>query len=203
MAICNDPIQSDLMQVRRLQLQHLVDPLPVDLIRRLDQLLRTPIRSAKALLNQLLAVLVQQVKGVEMGTSRDLDQLREAVADLGRGQRSQEREVEEGVDRCVVGAQTVLVVAIVDGDLNGDGCIDQADDRGGDTDEVCVAAVRSTCESVRRGSAPRVTCSRHQVGGDLPSDISHETASNDKHGFLFLFVRYQFLQVGSTHFTFL
>ena len=104
MTICNDPIQSDLMQVRRLQLQHLVDPLPVDLIRRLDQLLRTPIRSAKALLNQLLAVLVQQVKGVEMRTRRDLDQLREAVADLSRGQGSQEREVEEGVDRGVVGA---------------------------------------------------------------------------------------------------
>lgn len=151
MAICNDPIQSDLMQVRRLQLQHLVDPLPVNLIRRLDQLLRASIRAAETLLDQLLAVLVQQVKSVEMGTSRDLDQLREAVADLGRGQGAQEREVEEGVDRGVVGAQTVLVVAVVDSDLDGDGCVDQADDRGGDSDEVCVAAVRSTCESVRRG----------------------------------------------------
>jgi hypothetical protein len=90
-----------------------------------------------------------------MGTSRDLDQLREAVADLSRGQGSQEREVEEGVDRSVVGAQTVLVVAVVDGDLDGDGCIDQPDDRGRDADEICVAAVCSTCESVRRGSAPR------------------------------------------------
>ena len=185
MAICNDPIQSDLMQVRRLQLQHLVDPLPVDLIRRLDQLLRTPIRSAKALLNQLLAVLVQQVKGVEMRTRRDLDQLREAVADLSRGQGSQEREVEEGVDWGVVGAQTVLVVAVVDGDLDGDGCVDQSDDRGGDSDEVCVAAVSGTCESVRTRSALRVTYSRRQIGGDLPSDISDETASNDKDWFLF------------------
>jgi hypothetical protein len=104
MTICNDPIQSDLMQVWRLQLQHLMDPLPVDLIRSFDQLLRTPIRSAKTLLNQLLAVLVQQVKGVEMRTSRDLDQLRETVADLSRGQGPQEREVEESVDRGVVGA---------------------------------------------------------------------------------------------------
>ncbi len=153
MAICNDSIQADLVQVRRLQLQHLVDPFSVDLISRLDQLLRASIRAAKTLLNQLLAVLVQQVKGVEMRTSRDLDQLREAVADLSRGQRSQEREVEEGVDGCVVGAQTVLVVSVVDSDLDGDGGIDQADDRGGDPDEICVAAVRSTCESVRRGSA--------------------------------------------------
>ena len=104
MAICNDSIQSDLVQVRRLQLQHLVDALPVNIIRGLDQLLRASIRSAKTLLNQLLAVLVQQVKGVEMRTRRDLDQLREAVADLSRGQGSQEREVEEGVDRGVVGA---------------------------------------------------------------------------------------------------
>jgi hypothetical protein len=185
MAICNDPIQSDLMQVRRLQLQHLMDPLPVDLIRRLDQLLRASIRSAKTLLNQLLAVLVQQVKGVEMRTSRDLDQLREAVADLSSRQGPQEREVEEGVDRGVVGAQTVLVIAVVDGDLDGDGCVDQSDDRGRDPDEVCVAAVSGTCESVRMVSAPRVTYSRRQIGGDLPSDISDETASNDKNWFLF------------------
>jgi hypothetical protein len=184
MAICNDPIQSDLMQVRRLQLQHLVDSLPVDLIRRLDQLLRASIRSAKALLNQLLAVLVQQVKGVEMRTRRDLDQLGETVANLSRRQGSKECEVKEGVDWGVVGAQTVLVIAVVDGDFDGDGCVDQTDDRGGDSDEVCVAAVGSACESVRT-SALRVTCSRRQIGGDLPSDISDETASNDKDWFLF------------------
>jgi hypothetical protein len=99
-----------------------------------------------------------------MRTSRDLDQLRETVTDLSRGQSSQEREVEEGVDWCVVGAQTVLVVAVVDGDLDGDGCIDQTDDRGGDTDVVRVAAVGSTCESARMVLAPRVTYSRRRIG---------------------------------------
>ena len=49
----------------------------------------------------------------------------------------------------MVCAKSVLVVAIVDGNLDGNGCIDQADDCGWDTYEVSVASISSTCEAVR------------------------------------------------------
>lgn len=45
---------------------------------------------------------------------------------------------------CVVGAESVLVVAIVDGDLDADTGIDESDDGGWDTNEVGVAAVGGT-----------------------------------------------------------
>jgi len=47
----------------------------------------------------------------------------------------------------VVGSETVLVVAVVDGDLDRDGGVNQTDDGGRDTDEVGVAAVGGTGES--------------------------------------------------------
>src|ERR1700730_7660165 len=104
MSISDDPIQSNLMQIRRLQLQHLMDAFPINLIRSLDQLPRTAIRSPKTLLNQLLTVLIQQVESIEMRTSRNLYQLCETVTDLGCRKSPQEGEVEEGVNRGVVGA---------------------------------------------------------------------------------------------------
>lgn len=47
----------------------------------------------------------------------------------------------------VVGSQTILIIAVVDGDLDGDGSVDEADDGGGDADVVGVAAVGGTCEA--------------------------------------------------------
>ena len=49
----------------------------------------------------------------------------------------------------VVGAQAVLVAAVVDGDLDGDGGVDEADDGGGDADVVGVAAVGGTGKAIR------------------------------------------------------
>lgn len=48
----------------------------------------------------------------------------------------------------MVGAQAVLVAAVVDGDFDGDGGVDEADDGGGDADIVGVAAVGGAGEAV-------------------------------------------------------
>lgn len=136
------------MQIRRLQLQHLIDPRAADCIRHLLQL--TPVvlpGPAKRRRDERLAVLVQQAERLRVGARRDLDELGEAVADLGLGQRAQEGEVEEGVQGRVVGAEAVLVAAVVDGDLDGDGGVDEADDGGRDADVVCVAAVGGAGEA--------------------------------------------------------
>lgn len=76
-----------------------------------------------------------------MGTGRDLDKLGESIADLTSRQRSKESEVQESVHRGVVRAQPVLIVAVVDGDLDGDRSIDQANDSRRDPNEVGVSAV--------------------------------------------------------------
>jgi hypothetical protein len=59
----------------------------------------------------------------------------------------EEREVEEGVHGCVVGSQTVLVVAVVDGNLDTDRGIDQTNDGCGDTDIVGGPAVGCASKS--------------------------------------------------------
>lgn len=47
----------------------------------------------------------------------------------------------------VIGSETVLVIAVVDGDLDGDTGVDEADDGGWDPDEVGVASIGSACET--------------------------------------------------------
>ncbi len=49
----------------------------------------------------------------------------------------------------MVCTETVLVVAIVDGNLDGDGCVYQANDSGRDSDEVGVSSVSGTSEPGR------------------------------------------------------
>jgi hypothetical protein len=62
-----------------------VDTTSVYLIRRIDQFLRRAIGSPEGVLNELLTVFIQKIEGLEVGTGRNLDQLCEAIADLGRG----------------------------------------------------------------------------------------------------------------------
>ena len=147
MSIRNDTVQHNLMQVRRLQLQHLVDARPVDLIGGLADLRACIVRAAERRADDFLAVLVEQVERRQVRTARDFDQLREAVADLRLRQVAQEAEVQERVLRRVVGSQAVLVVAVVHSDLDRDRGIDQADHRGGDANVVGVAAVGRTGEA--------------------------------------------------------
>ena len=135
------------MQVRSLELQHLVDAVAVNLVCGIANLLRGSLSASETRLDDLLGVLLEQLKGLEMGTGGDLDQLSEPVTDLSLWQGAEEGEVEEGMDGGMVGTKTVLVVAVVDANLDGDGGIDETDNRGRDADEVGVPAVSGTRES--------------------------------------------------------
>jgi hypothetical protein len=53
------------------------------------------------------------------------------------------------VDGSMVGAEPVLGFAVVDGNFNGNGRVDEPNDCGWDSDEVCVSSVRCTCKSGR------------------------------------------------------
>jgi hypothetical protein len=50
----------------------------------------------------------------------------------------------------MVRAQAILVVTVVDCDFNGDGCVNEANDGGGNANVVGVAAVCSAGEAVVR-----------------------------------------------------
>lgn len=141
MAVGDDSVKTDLVQVRSLELEHLVNAAAVDLVGSITDLLRGTIRTTETGIDELGRVLLKELEGLEMSTCGDLDQLCEAVPDLRLGQSSEETEIEERVDGCVVSSQAVLVVAIIDGDLDGDGGIDETNDGGGDADEVGVPTV--------------------------------------------------------------
>lgn len=102
MTVGNDTIQHDLVKIGRLQLEHLVDTSPTDPVRSLLQLRTGIVGPAEAGTDEVLAVLVEQIKSLPVGARRDLDQLGEAVADLSLWQRAEECEVEEGMDGSVV-----------------------------------------------------------------------------------------------------
>jgi len=147
-AVGNDSVKTNLVEVGGLKLQHLVDTSAVDLVGSIANLLGSTITTTEASGDELLTVLVQQVEGVEVGTGGDLDQLCKTVANLGIGESAEEGKVKEGVHGSVVGTKTVLVVVVVDANLDGDGSINQTNDSGGHTDEVGVSAVSRTSETV-------------------------------------------------------
>ena len=147
MTVGNDTVKTDLVQVWSLELQHLEDTSTVDLVCSIIDLLLGAVSTTEASADELLAVLVEQIESWEVTTSGDLDQLCESVSDLSLWKSAQEAEVEESVHWGVVGTETILVVAVVDGDLDGDGSVNETNDGGWNTDVVGVAAVGSTGES--------------------------------------------------------
>lgn len=147
MAVCNDTVETDLVKVRGLEVQHLVDTSPVDLVGSILDLLLGTIGVTESGVDELLGVLVEKVECGKVSTAGDLDQLCETVSDLRSRKCAEETEVKEGVDGSVVCTEAVLVVGVIDADLDRDGSVDQANDGGRNTDEVGVAAVGSTCES--------------------------------------------------------
>lgn len=54
---------------------------------------------------------------------------------------AEEGEVKEGDDGSVISAETVLQLAVIDGNLDGNGSVNETDDGGRNADEVGVAAV--------------------------------------------------------------
>lgn len=133
-----------------------------------------------------------------MRASRDLDQLREAIADLCYWKGAQEGEIEEGVDRCMICSQAVLVVAVIDSNLDRHRGVNQANDSGWYSDEVGVPAVGGTSEPAgyplcqymhQTGETTRRLMGEclDIISGDselLPSNISHKASSNDQNRFL-------------------
>lgn len=118
MAVCNDSVQSYFMEIRSLQSQHLIDALIVDLVRCITDLLRCTICTAKACLDDLLTIFVEELKGGQVGASGDLDQLSKPIPDLCFWESAKESKVEEGVNGCMVRSKTVFIVAIIDGNFD-------------------------------------------------------------------------------------
>lgn len=93
MAICDDSIESDLVEIGRLQLQHLMDAFSIDLVRCVADFIRSAITTSEPSADKLFAVFIQPIKGRKMGARGYFDQLGETVPDLCRGQAAEECEV--------------------------------------------------------------------------------------------------------------
>ena len=151
--ISNNTIETYLMQVGRLQFQHLLDSIPVDGVCSFLHLRGSTIRATECSCNQILTVSVEKIESMKIRTRRDLDQLSEAVADLRLWQSAKESEIKESLHWCVVGTKTILVVAIVDGNLDRHRGVNQTDDGGRDADVVAVSAVGSASVPVELSAA--------------------------------------------------
>lgn len=135
----------------------------IDDISSFPDFCRCSIYPSEACCDKFFAVFVQQIEGVQMSTGGYLNQLCKSIPDLGFWQSAQKGEVEEGVDWCMVSSQSILVVAIVDSNFDGDGGVDQTNHSRRDSDDwyvlalvmhlthasltVGVASVRGACES--------------------------------------------------------
>ena len=119
----DDTVEADLVQVRRLELEHdlrgqidrsadaHLDAAVDNLIGGLADLGRRALDAAEARLDEVLAVLLEQAPRADVADRADLDELREAVADcesaesegprrtLANRQSRELGEVEEGDDR--------------------------------------------------------------------------------------------------------
>lgn len=66
MAVSDNSIQSNLVQIGCLKFQHLVDAFSVDLVRCSADFVRSAIKTPKGSVDDLLAILVQEIKCGEM-----------------------------------------------------------------------------------------------------------------------------------------
>ena len=98
----NDTVEHQLVQVARLEPEHLLDSALADVITNVLQLLVVVLESVSGL-DELLSVLDQKVPDSLLGNGTDLDQLGGSVSDLTLGQSLQEAEVEVSVDGSKVG----------------------------------------------------------------------------------------------------
>lgn len=87
-AVGNDAVEHQLVEVGRLKPQHLKDTSATDTISRASKLRTRPIGSGKGGIDEKLAVAIEKIKGIGISTGRDLDELCEAVSDLGFGKGS-------------------------------------------------------------------------------------------------------------------
>lgn len=149
----NHSVQSDLMKIWGLESQHFINALPIDFVCSSTDLFRRPIAASKGGFDKLLAVFVKQVKCLQVGARRYFDQLGKPVSYLGRWQCAKKGKVEEGVDRCMICAESVFVVTIIDCNFNRNRSVNQSDDRSWNADEIGVPAVCCTGKPICRWSA--------------------------------------------------
>ena len=155
MTIRNDSIQADLVKIRRLKFQHFVYALLVNLVRRGANFFGSAIRATKPRVDELLAVLIQEIERIKVRARRNFDQFCKTISDLCSGQGAKEGEIEKGVHRCMVSTEAVFVIAIVDSNLNRHRCVYQTNDGGRDSDEIGVPAVSGTSEPA--GDPPNIS----------------------------------------------
>ena len=142
----NDTVKTDLVKVRRLEVEHSLDGVAADGVGSLLELLGTRASGVTAVsgVDEVLAVLDEQAPGVLVSAVENLDELGGTVTGLADGEGLEEVEVKEGVHGSVVGTETVLQLLVVDTDLDGDGSVNQGNEGGTDTDVVGASAVRGT-----------------------------------------------------------
>lgn len=104
MSVGNHTVKHNLMKVRCLQLEHLINASPTDLVSNSLDLLRSTIRPTKRRVNQLLAVPIKQLVRLAMSTCGDLDELGKSVTDLSLGKSAEEGKVKECVGWGVIGS---------------------------------------------------------------------------------------------------
>lgn len=147
----DDAVEADLVKVGGFELEHLKNAGAADCVGSLAEVGGCGVGTAEARANEVFTIAIEKLERAQVGACGYLDELGKAVADLADGQSAQEAKVEEGVDGGVVGTQAVLVVAIIDCDLDGDGSVNEADDGCRDADEVCVTTVGGTGKSSGKG----------------------------------------------------
>lgn len=82
-----------------------------------------------------------------MGASGDLDELRKTVPNLGNRKGSQECEIEESVNWCMVCAESIFVVAIIDSNFDRNGSVYETNHGSRNSYEVRVPFVGGTRKS--------------------------------------------------------
>jgi len=98
----DNTVEHQLVQVARLEPEHLFDSALADVITDVSQLLVVVLETVSGL-DELLSVLDQEVPDPLLGDGGDLDELGGSVSDLTLGQGLQEGEVKVGVDGGKVG----------------------------------------------------------------------------------------------------
>lgn len=72
-SVSDDPVETDLVEIGRFELEHLKDTIAVDLICGCLDLLVLPWSAPELGRDQSLTVLVEKVECWQMGTARDLN----------------------------------------------------------------------------------------------------------------------------------
>lgn len=144
--IGDDSVKTNLVKVRRLEIEHSLDSIPADLISSLLKLLSTNTGSVAAVssVDKVLTVLNKQTPGVLVSAVQDLDQLGGTISGLTNGEGLEEVKVEESVHGCVVSSKTVLKLLVVNADLDRDGGVDEGNEGSANSDVVGASSVRGT-----------------------------------------------------------